>query len=78
VLHQIDRLQNLNNWGLSIFFVTLMFFEKTAMLQKVALFHEHPLLVYTRHCLLFINIKAWGEIFLGSTMRQLRFVAIQE
>jgi hypothetical protein len=55
-----------------------MFFEKTAMLQKVALFHEHPLLVYTRHCLLFINIKAWGEIFLGSTMRQLRFVAIQE
>jgi hypothetical protein len=78
VLHQIDRLQNLYNWGLSKKLVTLMFFEKTAMLQKVAPFHEQPLLVYFRQCLLFINIKACGGIFLGSTMRKLRFVAIQE
>ena len=48
------------------------------MLQKVPPFHEQPLLVYFRQCLLFINIKACGGIFLGSTMRKLRFVAIQE
>jgi hypothetical protein len=55
-----------------------MFFEKTAMSQKVALFHEHPLLVYFRQCLIFINIKAWGGIFLTSTMTKLRFLPIQE
>ena len=55
-----------------------MFFEKTAILQKVAPFHEQPLLVYFRQCLLFINIKAWAGIFLSSTMTKLRFVAIQE
>jgi hypothetical protein len=55
-----------------------MFLEKTAMSQKVALFHEHPLLVYFRQCLIFINIKAWGGIFLTSTMTKLRFLPIQE
>ncbi|MCP3659304.1 MAG: hypothetical protein GY830_02880 [Bacteroidetes bacterium] len=48
------------------------------MLQKVPPFHEHPLLIYFRQCLVFKNIKACGGIFLGSTMRKLRFVAIQE
>jgi hypothetical protein len=48
------------------------------MLQKIAHFHEQPLLVYIRQCLLFINIKAWVGIFLSSTMTNLRSMAIQE
>ena len=33
------------------------------MSQKVALFHEHPLLVYFRQCLFFYQYKDMGSDF---------------
>ena len=44
--------------------LTLMFFEKMVILQKIAIFQKLPLLVYFLQCLNFFNIKAWGGIFL--------------
>ena len=41
----------------------MFFFEKTAMLQKVAPFHGQPLLVYFRQCLLFYQYKGMGWDF---------------
>jgi hypothetical protein len=60
VLHKVDRLEKRNNMVFTKKMLTLMFYEKITTLEKFAIFHDLPLLVYFFQCFNFFNINAWS------------------